>query len=261
MLRPWLLPAVYERHQAGLGDFLTELRPVVALFLRFGGIDYDGDPDAGTQARHASSAACSRSLARYDGTLLQLTIGDKGSYLYAAFGAPTAHEDDARRAAHAALELRWRCLTSWTFSQPLQIGISRGVLRVGACGSRTRRTYGAMGDEVNLAARLMSRAAPGEVLISGRVQAALAADVRAGAAASPSRSRACPSRCRSSALAGAAAARRAPERAGLRAADGRARGRAGADRPRSSTWRWRARARWSASSPRPAWANRAWWPR
>src|SRR5262245_46141558 len=32
-LRPWLLPAVYERHQAGLGDFLAELRPAVALFL------------------------------------------------------------------------------------------------------------------------------------------------------------------------------------------------------------------------------------
>jgi len=44
--------------------------------------------------------------ARYGGTLLQITIGDKGSYLYVVFGAPIAHEDDPRCAAHAALERR-----------------------------------------------------------------------------------------------------------------------------------------------------------
>lgn len=32
-LRPWLPEAICARHQAGLGDFLTELRRVVALFL------------------------------------------------------------------------------------------------------------------------------------------------------------------------------------------------------------------------------------
>jgi adenylate cyclase len=175
-LRPWLLPAVYERHLAGLGDFLTELRPVVALFLRFGGIDYDGDPDGGSKL-DTFIRRVQAILARYDGALLQLTIGDKGSYLYAAFGAPVAHEDDARRAAHAALA----CLAlpdELTYLHPLQIGISRGVLRVGTCGSPTRHAYGAMGDEVNLAARLMGRAAPGEALISGRVQSLLAGEFR-----------------------------------------------------------------------------------
>lgn len=92
-LRPWLLPAVYARYQAGLGAFLTELRPVVVLFLRFAGIDYDGDPEAGVRldgfVRRVQAI-----LARYDGTLLQLTIGDKGSFLYAAFGAPASHVDD-----------------------------------------------------------------------------------------------------------------------------------------------------------------------
>ena len=35
---------------------------------------------------------------RYEGTFLQITIGDKGSYAYINFGALSAHEDDARRA-------------------------------------------------------------------------------------------------------------------------------------------------------------------
>lgn len=39
----------------------------------------------------------------------------------------------------------------------------------------TRRTYGVLGDEVNLAARLMQQAAPGEVLASARVYESLTA--------------------------------------------------------------------------------------
>src|SRR5262249_48379600 len=144
-LKPWLLSAVYERQMAGLGDFLAELRPVVALFLRFGGIDYDGDVDAHSKL-DAFIRRVQAILARYDGTLLQITIGDKGAYLYAVFGAPTAHEDDAVRAAHAARE----CLAlpvDLDFLLPLQIGISRGVEATGAYGGAKRKTYGVLGDE------------------------------------------------------------------------------------------------------------------
>ena len=47
-----------------------------------------------------------RDCSEYGGNVLQLTIGDKGAYLYAVFGSPHAHEDDAARAVAAALELR-----------------------------------------------------------------------------------------------------------------------------------------------------------
>ena len=46
LVRPWLLPAVYERMRDRRGEFLAELRPAFPLFLRFGGIDYDDDDDA-----------------------------------------------------------------------------------------------------------------------------------------------------------------------------------------------------------------------
>ena len=63
------------------------------------------------------------SVARYAGTLLQVTIGDKGSYAYVNFGALSAHEDDARRAVKTALELRKdRTLARvWTTQKSLQI--------------------------------------------------------------------------------------------------------------------------------------------
>lgn len=172
MVREWVLPTVFGREQSGLGEFLTELRPVVALFLRFEGIDYDGD-DAAQHKLDSWIRHVQQVVAGYDGTLLQLTIGDKGSYVYACFGAPTAHEDDARRAVLAGLALR-HLPGELAFLHPVQVGLSRGTLRVGAYGSPTRRTYGVLGDDVNLAARLMVLAAPGEILLTGRVQHLLA---------------------------------------------------------------------------------------
>lgn len=170
LTRPWLLPGLSERLRAGGGAFLAELRPVVVLFLRFGGIDYDGDDSAGERL-DAFIRWVQHVLARYEGSLVQLTMGDKGSYMVAAFGALVAHPDDAARAVSAALEVR--ALPDWlAWVGPVQIGLSRGMVRCGPYGGVTRRTYGVLGDEVNLAARLMQLAAPGQVLASEHVQLA-----------------------------------------------------------------------------------------
>ena len=171
-VRVWLLLPVYERLREGLGEFLTELRPAVVLFLRFEGIDYDSDPGAGARL-DAFVRWVQTVFSRHEGYLLQLIIGDKGNYLYGAFGAPVAHEDDAHRAVSAALALR-TLPSSLDFIRPVQIGISQGTTRAGSYGGTTRRTYGVLGDEVNLAARLMQNAAPGHVLVSQHVQKAVA---------------------------------------------------------------------------------------
>jgi class 3 adenylate cyclase/tetratricopeptide (TPR) repeat protein len=165
--RPWLLPPIYERLKAGQEHYLAELRTGVALFLRFGGLDYDND-DAAGEKLDTYIRWVQRTLAHYEGYLIQLTSGDKGSYLYAAFGAPLAHGDDAARAVAAALRLQ-SPPPELGFVGPVQIGLSQGRMRVGPYGSQTRRTYGALGGEVNMAARLMSKAKPGQILISKHV--------------------------------------------------------------------------------------------
>jgi adenylate cyclase len=102
--KAWLLPTVYARLAAGHDDVPIELRPTTALLLRFGRLDYDGDDAAGAHLDRYIRWV-EGILERYGGTLIDLTIGDKGSYLYSAFGAPVAHENDAERALRAALEL------------------------------------------------------------------------------------------------------------------------------------------------------------
>ncbi len=161
--RAWVLPAIYERLNSGAGEFLAELRPVVALFLKFTGINYEDD-NAGDQLdRYIRWVQAV--LARFEGNLLELIIGDKGSHIYAAFGAPQAYEDDVIRAAGAALELL-KIPTELDYIPPPQIGLSLGQMRTGSYGSQTRRSYAAQGSQVNLAARLMSRAEPGQILAS-----------------------------------------------------------------------------------------------
>ena len=164
LLRPWLLASVFKREHGGHGAFLTELRPTVSLFVRFEGIDYDDDEEAGARLDHV--VQCIQAVVEAQGgVVLQLTIGDKGSYAYACFGAPVTHEDDALRAVRAAHELM-RALRELKFLASVRMGLSAGTARTGAYGGRTRATYGALGDDVNLAARLMTLAGPGEILLS-----------------------------------------------------------------------------------------------
>ncbi len=166
VLRQWLLPSVYERLRSGRGEFLTELRPAVPMFVRFGGIDYDNDPDAHVLLDHFIRRA-QRVIDGYGGNLLQLTIGDKGAYFHAVFGAPLAHEDDAARACAAATDLL--ALEGGGAATRLQVGIANGQVRSGAYGHQHRRAFSCLGDVVNLAARLMSAAPPGQAYVTAEV--------------------------------------------------------------------------------------------
>jgi hypothetical protein len=83
------------------------------------------------------------------------------------------YEHSAWRAVSAGLELRAPPPVLAGIGAT-RIGISSGTMRTGAYGSTSRRTYGVLGDPVNLAARLMEHASPGQVLASGEIQAVTA---------------------------------------------------------------------------------------
>jgi class 3 adenylate cyclase/tetratricopeptide (TPR) repeat protein len=159
--RTWLLPAVFDRASRGSEALLANFRPAAALFLSFQGIDYDGDESAGERL-DAFVRWVQQRVADLEGSIIQLTIGDKGSYLYAAFGAPITHDDDASRAVAAALQLR-EPPPEFGIEQ-IRIGLSHGQMYTGTYGSGTRKTYGVLGDKTNLAARLMGKAEIGQIL-------------------------------------------------------------------------------------------------
>jgi class 3 adenylate cyclase/tetratricopeptide (TPR) repeat protein len=165
--RKWVFASIYNRIKDEEIGFLTELRQVVPMFLNFTGLDYDQDEKAGEKLDQF--IRCVQSiLARYEGYLCQLTIGDKGSNIFIAFGAPIAQEDNINSALTAALKLKEE-IGRLDFVPPIQIGMTHGQLWAGPHGGSAARTYSIMGSEVNLASRLMSHAKPGQILVSPHV--------------------------------------------------------------------------------------------
>jgi class 3 adenylate cyclase/tetratricopeptide (TPR) repeat protein len=120
-----------------------------------------------------------RVISTHGGVLTRSDPYAMGSKLLITFGAPVAHPDDAHRAVETCLDMnrqleqlnrRWRddfpqLAQYYPFIQQ-RMGITQGNVYAGEVGWRQRREYTVMGDDVNLAARLMSRAQMGQVIIN-----------------------------------------------------------------------------------------------
>jgi class 3 adenylate cyclase/predicted ATPase len=106
---------------------------------------------------------------RYEGTLAHL----QGDAVLAFFGAPMAHEDDPVRAIRAGLEIveSMRSYSAivereWAIPIEVRVGINTGLVVVGEVGSDLRVEYTALGDAINVAARMEQTAEPGTVRVS-----------------------------------------------------------------------------------------------
>jgi len=106
---------------------------------------------------------------RYEGTITQFT----GDGVMALFGAPIAHEDSARRAVAAALEMQ-KSLDNYAAEVKnrhavecrFRVGLNTGPVVVGKISDNLDMDYTALGDAVNLAARMEQLAEPGTVQLS-----------------------------------------------------------------------------------------------
>jgi class 3 adenylate cyclase len=111
------------------------------------------------------------------GVLKKVTYHLTGSDLMILFGVPGARGDDSIRAADAALavrdvirNLREIEVGGRTMKVTCQIGMSRGSVFAAEVGEpHGRREFNTLGDAVNTAARLMNRAQPDQILMTGAV--------------------------------------------------------------------------------------------
>ena len=103
-----------------------------------------------------------------------------GDCIMALFGAPQESSNPAAEAVQAAIQMQ-SAMAELNLSRlarnlpqfEVGIGIHVGQAVVGNIGSADRVQYTAIGDTVNVAARLVGKAAPGQILVSDAVQAAL----------------------------------------------------------------------------------------
>ncbi|HEY8648932.1 MAG TPA: adenylate/guanylate cyclase domain-containing protein [Candidatus Limnocylindria bacterium] len=166
---------------APLAAFGQERRLVTVLFADFVGftsLAEDLDPEVLQELVSGIFEDLAEEAILHDGTIEKF-IGDA---IFVIFGAPIAHEDDPQRALRTAIGMQRvfaehvaRARDERGAELGLRIGVHTGMVVAGnvrpesrAFEGPSRRVaeYGVMGDTVNIASRLQTAAAPGEVLVT-----------------------------------------------------------------------------------------------
>ena len=164
-------------------------RPVTITFTNFLGIDpiiENLGPEHETSITailNSHFVRMSEVITRFGGTVNRLDAYSKGHRILGLFGALQAHEDDPQRAVRAGLQMNQTLaevnqearlildaipeFKDQFDRSPLtqRIGVNSGFVFGCNTGSKKRREYTVMGDQVNLTARLMGISVEGEVLI------------------------------------------------------------------------------------------------
>lgn len=129
------------------------------------------DPEEWAEIMNGAFERLIAPVYRYEGTLARLM----GDGILAFFGAPIAHEDDPRRAVLAGLDIirdiapyreQIQRVRGQDFDFGVRVGINTGLVVVGEVGSDLRVEYTAMGDAVNIAARMEQTALVGTVQVA-----------------------------------------------------------------------------------------------
>jgi class 3 adenylate cyclase/tetratricopeptide (TPR) repeat protein len=156
----------------GIGTDDGERKQVTVLFADVSGsmdLAEGQDPEEWRKIMQRFFAILAEAVERFEGTVDKFT----GDGIMAVFGAPIAHEDHARRACYAALQMLddvaeyaadLRRGPGLNFST--RIGINSGEVVTGAIGAGGEGEYTAIGHTVGLAQRMEALAEPGRAYLT-----------------------------------------------------------------------------------------------
>jgi adenylate cyclase len=177
----YVSPAVIEQlpldlAELKLGGQRQEITSLFADIRGFTDFSRQHDPEKLVEVLNRYLDIGANAVLAEDGTLDKI-LGDE---IVALFNAPKRLKDHVLRAARAALDIQRR--VTWLheemdpqFRLSYGVGINVGDAVVGNIGTEQQMNYTAIGSSVNLASRLQSAAAPGQILLSpaayGRVRA------------------------------------------------------------------------------------------
>ena len=181
--RKKLLRAVESRNEQSVAPDTTTTRPthetpsreaerrqLTVLFCDLVGstaLSSRLDPEDMRDVLGAYQNACAGVIARYDGFVAKFM----GDGVYAYFGYPRAHEDDAERAINAGLGIV-EAVGALDHDLQVRIGVATGTVAVGdIVGEGASEEANVVGEAPNLAARLQEIAAPDTVVIGEATRA------------------------------------------------------------------------------------------
>lgn len=150
----------------------AERKQVTVLFADVSGsmdLAEQEDPEEWREIMQRFFSMLAETVTRFEGTVDKFT----GDGIMAIFGAPVAHEDHARRACYAALQMlddvaeyaaELRREKGLNFST--RIGVNSGEVVAGAIGGGGGSSYTAIGHTVGLAQRMETLAEPGKAYLT-----------------------------------------------------------------------------------------------
>ena len=166
-------PRVAAEMVAGRIKLGGELREVSVIFCDIRGytaLSEGRDPVEVIHLLNDHMTALARIVQKHRGVINQFA----GDAIMVLFGAPKSYGEDAADALRCAWEMmQERERLNRDAKEPLLIGIgvATGVVVAGCIGAESRSDYTVVGERVNLAARLCSTAAAGQVIVDAETQA------------------------------------------------------------------------------------------
>jgi len=158
-----------------------EHRRVTVAFIHFDGTDAlleSAGPDVVSDDLDLLISDAQDAADRQGITFLGTDIDHDGGKVILVAGAPSTTGDDEH---HMLLAIRQ--ILDRDRHPALRVGLHRGPVFAGDIGPPYRRTFTVMGDTVNLAARLMAKAAPGQILATPEVMSRSRSDFKTAAVA------------------------------------------------------------------------------
>jgi predicted ATPase/class 3 adenylate cyclase len=156
-LRSFLPESVIDYNQAG------EFRNVVTVFISFMGVDNH------TLLNEFATIVLNQ-INSFSGYFKEIDFGDKGGVLVGFFGAPVSYENNVERALEFLLSVQDSVKGLMVKGLAIRAGVTSGIAFTGIVGGGERSQYAVVGNEVNLAARLMIGARWGEILVDEDIQ-------------------------------------------------------------------------------------------
>ncbi|MCB9276763.1 MAG: tetratricopeptide repeat protein [Lewinellaceae bacterium] len=141
-----------------------EFRTVISVFISFDGVENH-------EALNDFASVVLEQINNFSGYFKEIDFGDKGGVMVGFFGAPVSFENNTDRALEFVYSLREN-LDGLISGSGLRyrVGVTIGTAYTGIVGGAERCQYAAVGNHVNLAARLMTYADWDEVLVDVDIQ-------------------------------------------------------------------------------------------
>ena len=145
-------------------DQIGEFRSVISIFISFDGID-------NYSTFNKFSTIVLNNINSFSGYFKEIDFGDKGGVMLGFFGAPISFENNTERALEFITTLENDLQELKTESGlRYRVGLTSGLAFTGIIGGKERCQYAAVGNRVNLAARLMVFAEWGQVFVDEDIQ-------------------------------------------------------------------------------------------